>query len=78
MIVLQEADVEMRFIAAIIGGSSVNVGWCCRCQARVICNESARTIDVKWTKDRGFKEPVDRALELLQSGKIAEAIPLLW
>jgi tetratricopeptide (TPR) repeat protein len=46
--------------------------------ARVICNDSTQTIDVKWTKERSFKEPKDRALELLQSGKIAEAIPLLW
>ena len=47
-------------------------------RARVICNDSTQTIDVKWTKDRGFKEPKDRALELLQAGKIADAIPLLW
>ena len=47
-------------------------------RARVICNDSTQTIDVKWTKERGFKEPKDRALELLQAGKIAEAIPLLW
>jgi len=47
-------------------------------RARVICNDSTQTIDVKWTKERGFKEPRDRALEMLQSGKIAQAIPLLW
>ena len=46
--------------------------------ARVICNDSTQTIDVKWTKERGFKDPKDRALEMLQSGEIAEAIPLLW
>jgi Flp pilus assembly protein TadD len=47
-------------------------------RARVVCNDSAQAIDVKWTKEKGFKEPKDRALELLQEGKIAEAIPLLW
>ena len=47
-------------------------------RARVICNDSTQTIDVSWTKERSFKEPKDQALELLQSGKIAEAIPLLW
>jgi tetratricopeptide (TPR) repeat protein len=47
-------------------------------RARVICNDSTQTIDVKWTKERGFKDPSDRALELLQSGKIADAVPLLW
>ena len=47
-------------------------------RARVLCNDSTQTIDVKWTKERGFKEPKDRAMELLQSGEIAEAIPLLW
>lgn len=46
--------------------------------AQVICNDSTQTIDVKWTKERGFKEPKDRALELLHAGKIADAIPLLW
>jgi Flp pilus assembly protein TadD len=47
-------------------------------RARVICNDSTQTIDVKWTKERSFIEPKDRALEMLQAGKIAEAIPLLW
>lgn len=47
-------------------------------RARVICNDSSQTIDVNWTKERSFKDPKDQALELLQSGKIAEAIPLLW
>ncbi len=47
-------------------------------RARVICSDSTQTIDVKWTKGRGFKDPSDRALELLQSGKIADAVPLLW
>jgi Flp pilus assembly protein TadD len=47
-------------------------------RARVICNDSTQTIDVKWTKERSFKDPKDRALEMLQAGKIAEAIPLLW
>lgn len=47
-------------------------------RARVVCNDSAQTIDVKWTREPSFKDPKDRALELLQAGKIAEAIPLLW
>lgn len=47
-------------------------------RARVICDDSKQTIDVKWTKDRSFKEPKDRALEMLQNGDIAEAVPLLW
>jgi len=47
-------------------------------RARVICNDSAQTIDVKWTREPGFKDPKDLAFEMLQSGKIAEAVPLLW
>lgn len=47
-------------------------------RARGILNDSNRTIEVNWTKDRGFKEPKDHAMELLQSGKVAKAIPLLW
>lgn len=39
-------------------------------RARVILNDSNRTIEVKWTKDRGFKEPKDHAMELLQSGRV--------
>ena len=47
-------------------------------KARVVLNDAAQTIDVKWTKERGFKDPLQSALDLLSSGKIAEAVPLLW
>lgn len=47
-------------------------------RARVVLSDSEQTIEVRWTKERDFKQPNDRAMELLQSGKIAEAIPLLW
>lgn len=47
-------------------------------RARVVCNDADRTIEVKWTKEQGFEEPMDRALQLLQAGKISEALPLLW
>jgi len=50
----------------------------CGGKARVVLNDTAKTINVKWTKEDGFKEPKLRALELLQAGKIADAIPLLW
>ena len=47
-------------------------------KARVICDDQSRTIHVTWSKDAGFIEPLDRALELLRGGKIQEAIPILW
>ena len=46
--------------------------------ARVVLNDADQTINVTWTKERGFKDPGQRALEMLRSGTIAEAIPLLW
>jgi len=46
--------------------------------ARVVLDDAEQTIDVKWTKERGFKDPGQRSLELLRSGKIAEALPMLW
>ena len=49
-----------------------------RGKARVICDDQSRTIHVAWSKDAGFIEPLDRALELLRGGKIQEAIPVLW
>jgi len=47
-------------------------------RARVILNDTQQTISVTWTKEAAFKDPCKRALELLRSGKIAEAVPLLW
>ena len=47
-------------------------------KARVVLNDAEQTINVTWTKEAGFKDPGQRALELLRSGKIAEAVPLLW
>ena len=47
-------------------------------KARVVLNDTEQLIQVTWTKDLGFKDPIQRALDLCQSGKIAEAIPLLW
>ena len=46
--------------------------------ARIVCNDQSHTIDVRWTRNANFREPRDFALELLRSGKIGEAIPLLW
>lgn len=46
-------------------------------RARVVLSDAGQTIDVTWTKEREFEDPGQRALELLRSGKIAEAIPLL-
>jgi tetratricopeptide (TPR) repeat protein len=47
-------------------------------RAQVICNDQDRVITVRWTKDRDFQDPRDRAQTLLRAGKLAEALPLLW
>lgn len=47
-------------------------------KARVVLNDTARTIQVTWSKAEGFQEPLDMALSLLRSGRLSEAIPLLW
>jgi tetratricopeptide (TPR) repeat protein len=49
-----------------------------RGKACVICDDQSRTIHVSWSKDPGFIEPLEQALELLRGGKIQEAIPILW
>jgi Flp pilus assembly protein TadD len=49
-----------------------------RGKARVICDDKSRTIRVTWSKDSGFVEPLEQAMELLGKGKVRDAIPILW
>jgi tetratricopeptide (TPR) repeat protein len=46
-------------------------------KARVIIDDESRVIEVLWTKDANWNDPRKRALELLNSGQIKQAIPLL-
>ncbi|MEZ6081266.1 MAG: tetratricopeptide repeat protein [Pirellulaceae bacterium] len=47
-------------------------------KARVIVNDSNRDIEVRWTKGASWQSPKDKVLELLNAGKIAEAVPVIW
>lgn len=47
-------------------------------KARVILNDSERTIEVRWTKESNWQSPKDRVLDLLNAGKLATAVPLIW
>ncbi len=45
--------------------------------ARVIIDDSNRVIEVLWTKDKDWKDPKQRALNLLNVGQIKQALPML-
>lgn len=47
-------------------------------KARVIVNDQERVIEVVWTKESRWQEPKEKILNLLQSGKLAEALPMIW
>ncbi|MDZ4852637.1 MAG: tetratricopeptide repeat protein [Pirellulaceae bacterium] len=47
-------------------------------RARVIVNESAREIEVRWTKGGSSKDPKDAVLELLNRGQLQVALPMIW
>jgi tetratricopeptide (TPR) repeat protein len=45
--------------------------------ARVIIDDASRVIEVLWTKDKNWKDPKRKALDLLNSGQFKQALPLL-
>ena len=47
-------------------------------KARVIINDQERVIEVVWTKEPQWQEPKEKMLDLLQRGKLAEALPMIW
>lgn len=46
-------------------------------KARVIIDDAGRVIDVLWTKDTNWKDPKQKALDLLNSGQIKQSLPIL-
>lgn len=46
-------------------------------KARVVIDDQAGDIEVLWTKDSNWKDPKQKALDLLNSGKITQALPIL-
>jgi tetratricopeptide (TPR) repeat protein len=45
--------------------------------ARVIIDDANRLIEVLWTKDSNWKDPKQKALDLLNSGQFTKALPML-
>lgn len=46
-------------------------------KARVIIDDESRVIEVLWTKDSNWKDPKQKALDLLNIGQIRQALPIL-
>ncbi len=46
-------------------------------KARVLVNDNDREIEVVWTKDSNWKDPKAKTLDLLNAGKVNEALPML-
>jgi tetratricopeptide (TPR) repeat protein len=46
-------------------------------KARVVIDDAGQVIEVLWTKDSNWKDPKQKALDLLNSGQIKQALPLL-
>jgi tetratricopeptide (TPR) repeat protein len=46
-------------------------------KARVVIDDEARVIEVLWTKDTNWKDPEQKALDMLNTGQIEQALPIL-
>lgn len=46
-------------------------------KARVVIDDGNRLIEVLWTKDKNWKDPKEKALDLLNSGQVEQALPML-
>ena len=46
-------------------------------KARVIIDDVGRVIEVLWTKDTNWRDPKQKALDLLNSGQIKQSLPIL-
>ena len=46
-------------------------------KARVVIDDEGRVIEVLWTKDSNWKDPKQKALDLLNAGQIKQALPIL-
>lgn len=46
-------------------------------RARVVIDDKARVIEVFWTKDANWKDPKQKALDLLNAGQMKQALPIL-
>lgn len=47
-------------------------------RARVIVDDEQQVIEVHWTKEASWKDPIEKILDLLNDGKLTTALPMLW
>lgn len=45
--------------------------------ARVIMDDVNRVVEVRWTKEKSWKDPQQKALDLLNTGRFKDALPIL-
>ena len=46
-------------------------------KARVVVDDAGRVIEVVWTKDSHWKDPKQKALDMLNSGQVEQSLPIL-
>ena len=46
-------------------------------KARVVIDDEERVVEVIWTKDKSWRDPQQKALDLLNDGKLQDALPIL-
>ena len=46
-------------------------------KARVVIDDASRAIEVLWTKDTNWKDPKQKALDMLNAGQIKQSLPIL-
>ncbi|MCX7408698.1 MAG: tetratricopeptide repeat protein [Planctomycetales bacterium] len=46
-------------------------------KARVVIDDSSRVIEVLWTKNSNWKDPKQKALDMLNAGQITQSLPIL-
>lgn len=46
-------------------------------RARVVIDDGSRVVQVLWTKDSNWKDPKQKALDLLNAGQVEKALPIL-
>jgi len=46
-------------------------------KARVVIDDASREIEVLWTKDANWKDPKQKALDMLNAGQVKQSLPIL-
>ena len=46
-------------------------------KARVVIDDASRVVEVLWTKDTNWKDPKQKALDMLNAGQVEQSLPIL-